>query len=90
MTPDDRDPPGLPVVPSLRVRQPPASDAGTPAEQGPAPADLADREAPPVPPPATEGLSAAEVITLAGGDATMTEANRSLAASEGLDPDSSS
>lgn len=88
MTSDDRDRPGLPVVPSLRVRQPPASTA-TPAAQGPAPADLAGREAPPVPPPSAEGLSAAEVSALVGEDAAVTETNRALDEAEGLDPDPS-
>ena len=73
MTPDDR--PGLPVVPSLRVRQ------------GPAPADLAGRAAPPVPPPAAGGLGAAEVGTLLGQGAAATGANRALAEAEGRDPD---
>lgn len=90
MTRDDRDRAVLPVVPSLVVREDRAAPDPTPAAQGPAPADLEEREAPNVPPPADAGLSAAEVATLAGGDATMTEANRALAAAEGLDPDSES
>jgi hypothetical protein len=90
MTPDDRDRDGLPVVPNLSVREDRATPDPTPAAQGPAPADLAGREAPNVPPPADAGLSAAEVTTLAGGDASMTEANRALSAAEGLNPDTES
>lgn len=88
MTPGDRD--GLPVVPNLAVRGPQAEADQAPAAQGPAPADLADREVPNVPTPAGEGLSAAEVATLAGGDASMAEANRALSAAEGLAPDTDS
>ena len=38
----------------------------TPAEQGDAPADAAERPAPPVPTPSREGLSADEVVRLVG------------------------
>ena len=92
MTDDRRD--ALPVVPSLSVREDaPESQEGR-AEQGPAPTDLAERAAPPVPTPSGEGLSAAEVARLTGtgedaGGEEMGAADRDLNRAEGVDPDSS-
>ncbi|GGR94374.1 hypothetical protein [Deinococcus sedimenti] len=84
MTPDDT----LPVNPTLAPHTPP-STPDTPAEQGPMPDHLPD--APPVPVPSTDGLSAQEVTTLiGGGDASRAEANEALASAEGLgDPSES-
>lgn len=85
MTDDRRD--ALPVVPSLSVRQGDTPDRG-PAAQGPAPADLAERPAPPVPTPSGEGLNAAEVARLTGGGDEASGADRDLNRAEGVDPDS--
>lgn len=82
MTQDDRD--ALPVVPSLAVR--PAQTGQTPAEQGPAPADFATREAPPVPAPSGERLGAGEVAALLGDGSQAVEANQALEGAEGLNP----
>ncbi|MDB5045059.1 MAG: hypothetical protein JWQ08_1109 [Deinococcus sp.] len=79
---DDRD--ALPVNPVLSVRGADgAASEHTPAEQGDAPADFANRPIPPT--PSTEGLSAGEVSTMLGGDASMTEANEALGTAEGLE-----
>ncbi|KEF34981.1 hypothetical protein RDMS_04060 [Deinococcus sp. RL] len=88
--PDDRD--VLPVNPTLRVREDAPHASHTPAEQGPAPADLEDREAPEVPPPTRERLSAQEVAALLGPDdgADRAATERRLEAAEGLDPDTES
>lgn len=81
---DDRD--ALPVNPALSVRGADrAAPEHQPAEQGDAPADFAHRPIPPMPTPSTEGLSAGEVSTMLGGDASMTEANEALGTAEGLD-----
>ncbi|WP_424949818.1 hypothetical protein [Deinococcus sp.] len=61
--------------------------AETVAEQGDAPADLAERQAPHVPAPSREGLSAEEVARLAGGDTSSTEASNDLNRAEGVTPD---
>ena len=79
---DDRD--ALPVNPVLSVRTEQGAEH-TPAEQGDAPADFAQRPIPPMPTPSTEGLSAGEVSTMLGGDASMTEANEALGTAEGID-----
>ncbi len=83
MTQDDRD--TLPVVPGLAVR-PGQTDVAPSAEQGPAPADLATREAPHVPTPSGEGLSADQVSALLGEGTREVEMNHALEAAEGLTP----
>ncbi|PNY80267.1 hypothetical protein [Deinococcus koreensis] len=81
-TPEDHAP--LPVNPALSVREEPTA-VHQPAEQGPMPEVLPD--APPVPTPALDGLSAQEVTALiGGGDASAAEANMALEQAEGLDP----
>ena len=87
MTDYRRDP--LPVVPSLSVREDAPESQDGRAEQGPAPADLAERAAPPVPTPSGEGLSAAEVARLTGTGEDTAAADRDLNRAEGVDPDSS-
>lgn len=84
MTPDDHDP--LTVVPTLSVRSGQPQGEHVPAAQGPAPADLAGREAPPVPSPSGDGLSAREVAALIGADRGEEETNLALEAAEGLSP----
>lgn len=83
MTQDDRD--TLPIVPSLAVR-PGQTDAAPSAEQGPAPADLATREAPHIPTPSGEGLSADAVSALLGESGQEVETNFALEQAEGLTP----
>ena len=79
---DDRD--VLPVNPTLLPHQTPVPEH-RPAEQGPMPDDLPD--APPVPLPAQDGLSAREVTALiGGGDASAVEANQALEQAQGIDP----
>ena len=69
---------GLPgTVPEIRSQ----------AEQGEAPADLAGRQAPGVPTPSLGGLSADEVVRLAGTDESSTDANNLLDRAEGIVPD---
>ncbi|WP_295814446.1 hypothetical protein [uncultured Deinococcus sp.] len=86
MPTDNRDP--LPVNPTLMPHTEPVRD-DQPAEQGHLPDVLPD--APGVPVPTTDGLSAQEVTDLVGGgDASMVEANRALEQAEGLDPDTES
>ncbi|THF71190.1 hypothetical protein E7T06_03700 [Deinococcus sp. Arct2-2] len=80
---DDRND-ALPVNPVLSVRGPDQTEHIS-AEQGDAPADVAQRPIPPMLTPSTEGLSAGEVSTMLGGDASMTEANEALGTAEGLD-----
>ena len=78
MTPDDHE--ALPVNPALSVRREPAAEH-QPAAQGPMPEVLP--EAPPVPLPSQDGLSAQEVTALiGGGDASAVEANQA----QGIDP----
>ncbi len=57
------------------------------AEPGDAPADLAARQAPGVPTPSRDGLSADEVARLAGTDEASTDADNGLDQAEGLTPD---
>ncbi|MPY65426.1 hypothetical protein F8S09_01795 [Deinococcus sp. SDU3-2] len=85
MNHDDRD--VLPVNPTLRVRTPLSPSDDRPAAQGPAPADLADREAPPVPTPAREHLSAEEVEALVGPDTGAGDTDRPLQLAGNLNPD---
>ncbi len=54
------------------------------AEQGNAPSDLAERQAPHVPAPSLGGLSAAEVARMTGQDETTTDANNALDRAEGI------
>jgi hypothetical protein len=64
LAPDDTE---LSTISSLSVGAPgTVPGAGSPAEQGGAPADLSDRAAPPVPAPSQDGLSADEVARLTG------------------------
>ncbi|KQR04730.1 hypothetical protein [Deinococcus sp. Leaf326] len=86
MTDNRRD--ALPVVPNLSVREDAPEMQEVRAEQGPAPADLAGRAAPPVPAPSGDGLSAAEVARLTGSGNTATT-DRALNRAEGVDPDAS-
>ncbi|WP_019586478.1 hypothetical protein [Deinococcus apachensis] len=86
MTQDDRDP--LPVIPGLAVR--PQETEQTSTEQGPAPADFATREAPPIPAPSGKHLGAEEVTALLGDGSEEVEANRALEGAEGLSPDTES
>lgn len=81
MTPDDDH---VPVNPTLSPRRAPALEH-QPAEQGRMPDVLP--EAPPVPLPSQDGLSAQEVTALiGGGDASALEANQALEQAQGLDP----
>lgn len=61
-------------------------EGNTLAEQGDAPADLAERAAPDVPIPSQDGLSAAEVARLAGDDESATDASNALDRAEGIVP----
>ena len=74
----------LSLISNLSVGAP---QTGTVAEQGDAPADLAERQAPPVPVPSLDGLSAAEVARLTGQDESATDANNALDRAEGVTPD---
>lgn len=79
----------LPLNPTLTPHLNPAVPDAR-AGEGPAPADLASREAPHVPAPSEEHLSAEQVGALLGGDQEAVDANRALAAAEGVDPDTES
>ena len=85
LAPDDAE---LSTISSLSVGVPgTVPEAGSPAEQGDAPTDLADRTAPPVPVPSREGLSADEVARLTGDGRSATSANNALDRAEGVVPD---
>ena len=56
------------------------------AEQGPPPADFAQRPASGVDVTPHEGLSAEQVAAMTGGDADAADANAALKDAEGIDP----
>ncbi|MEF2279763.1 hypothetical protein V3W47_15825 [Deinococcus sp. YIM 134068] len=87
MTQDDHD--ALPVNPTLAVRTD-APPEDQPAEQGDAPADLAERPASGAPTPSGEGLNAAQVSALLGGSEEQAETTRALESAEGQNPDTES
>ena len=71
----------LSLISNLSVGVP---EAATVAEQGDAPSDLAERQAPHVPAPSLGGLSAAEVARMTGQDESATDANNALDRAEGV------
>ncbi|RJF72439.1 hypothetical protein D3875_13650 [Deinococcus cavernae] len=87
---DDRDK-IIPVDPSLSARQPETRDEPVQAEQGPPPADYAERPASGAPLPNGERLSGSQVTDLLGTEEadTVNGTNRALQEAGGLDPDAS-
>ena len=81
----------LPVDPNLAPHQPDMTTEATVAEQGPPPADYAERPESGAPTPGGERLSGAQVADLIGPDnadaARVTDTNRALQEAEGIDPD---
>ncbi|WP_407569776.1 hypothetical protein [Deinococcus altitudinis] len=71
----------LSLISNLSVGVPAAA---TVAEQGDAPSDLAERQAPHVPAPSLGGLSAAEVARMTGQDEETVSANNDLDRAEGI------
>ena len=90
MPTDPKDRPALPVNPLLSVRTGDTAPDATSAAQGPAPADFAEREAPPTPLPSGQGLSAGQVEAMLSShgevDEGVVQTNEDLAAVQGRDP----
>ena len=81
----------IPVDPTLSTRQPDRQAERVHAEQGPAPADYAERPESGAPQPSGEGLTSDQVTALLGSEnadaASVTGTNRALQQAEDIDPD---